>query len=167
MSRFFSLQLARLDRIRQSSTLLFIGVIGIESLVFGLLLAQLIETLFPLNQSIPDPGCSLAASISVAVVIMPIFETFVFQCGSFWFLTRWKLPQWIFWVVMIVPFAAAHLQHSSARALGAGVVGGAYLDTCYVLVRQRDSFAKAFCVTAVAHGLHNLLAIILGELFPG
>jgi hypothetical protein len=59
-----------------------------------------------------------------------------------------------------VLFAAAHFTEGLAVGVGAGLVGGFYFAFTYVHRRERSRWT-ALWTTAVCHGIHNAIAILL------
>lgn len=166
MLQIFYKSFARLDRYLTANAFLLMAAVGVESLVFGGLVFEAVNYVFPVNLPNPFSAWSPTLYFLVVVVIMPILETLVFQSAPYWALKKWQIRGWIFWLIMVAPFALAHSQYSIARGIGAGVVGGLYLGACYVLVRGRYSFLYAFAITASAHSLHNLIVVVVDRIFP-
>src|SRR5258708_34998006 len=90
-----------------------------------------------------------------AVLVGPLIETLILQCLP---VIAAQSLRWNFlgqFIASIVLFAAAHFVVAGvATGISAGIVSGAYFGFTYVHWSQK-SYATAYALTALSHGLHN------------
>jgi hypothetical protein len=146
-------------RYRRRSPWSFCWRIAIESVVVSFAAALIFV---PFVNTEPRTLLELPyyAFFLLGVLIAPLVETVLFQAlpVGVMRLLRTRFG----WQVLVATalFAAAHFREGVSVGLGAGLVGGFYFAFTYVHWRERSRWT-ALWTTAVCHGIHNGIAIIL------
>jgi hypothetical protein len=92
------------------------------------------------------------------VLVAPIAETLLLQTAPIEISRALRGRRALQFAAGSVPFAALHFIGGIASGVAAGVVGGAYFAHTYLECRPR-SWWTASWVTAMTHGLHNLIVV--------
>lgn len=103
---------------------------------------------------VTDSTTSVKYSFITAIIIAPIFETFLFQSLPFSVSRRLKLKFWLYLSLMTIPFALLHYHNgyiSIVNAFLSGLIYGASF-----IVWAKDRYRDAVIVVCLIHGLHNL-----------
>ena len=103
---------------------------------------------------ITDP---LMMIVSV-VFLAPILETLLFQTVPIEFFRLLNRPLIVQFLAGMMPFAGVHFLGGVVAGIAAGVVGGIFF--CYTYLECRStSWWRSTWVTAVTHGLHNVIVL--------
>ncbi len=94
----------------------------------------------------------------LGVFVAPVFETLLLQSAPIGIARLCGAKSGVQALSSIVPFFLGHLTEGVGTGLVAGLVGGFYYAVTYIRWR-RVSWWSAFWVTAVSHGIHNLLLL--------
>lgn len=106
-----------------------------------------------------EESFSYSDSFFPMVIFAPIVETVLFQLfpvflvGLFGENNNWKIA------IATLAFAIPHFLLGFVAGISAGVIGGFYLAFTYLHWRK-DSRWRAFWVTTLSHGIHNLIAFL-------
>jgi hypothetical protein len=138
----------------------FVFRILVQQFAVKVLVAVVIVAFLP-EAEIADRTTILREPVLAAiilVVIAPIAETFLLQTATIETCRALRGRRPLQFAVGSVPFAALHFIGGVASGIAAGVVGGAFFAHTYLECRQR-SWWTATWVTAVTHGIHNLIVL--------
>ncbi len=144
--------------------LTFCWQITVENLIVSLLLTGLIHLLFQPETRTNLSALSASAFLWLVIIVGPVVETVALQVAPVFLARRLGLSFFGQILFSVIPFALLHFTRSIGTGIGAGIIGGFYSAFTYVHWRQK-SLWKAYWVTALSHGLHNLalFAMLIGE----
>lgn len=119
--------------------------------IINVLLSFMLAAFLPTS----DSTTSAKYSFITAIIIAPIFETFLFQSLPFSISRRLKLKFWLYLTLMTIPFALLHYHNgyiSIVNAFISGLIYGASF-----IVWAKDRYRDAVIAVCLIHGLHNLV----------
>ncbi|MDR0437036.1 MAG: CPBP family intramembrane metalloprotease [Bacteroidales bacterium] len=112
-----------------------------------------------------DMEKGLPYGIAVLVALMPIVETFLYQYLPIIIVNKFSKNKYLQVFISAILFGLGHITHSISYAIFA-IFTGVVLATGFILYKENHSTQKAFWVTALVHGLFNLVSVLLMLVFP-
>ena len=107
----------------------------------------------------------LLLGIIILVFIVPVLETFFYQYLTIFIIGKFSTNKYLQVSFSAILFGLGHLSHSLSYAIFAVFVG-IVLAIGLILYKEKTNAGKAFCVTALVHGIVNLIAVLFMVLFP-
>ncbi len=147
------------QRYKQRSPWAFCWRIALEGLAVSLLCALALSQLFPdLHREFPD--WSTGKIFLVIVVLAPVYETLLLQALPIFIARKLKAPFAVQVLASMALFAAPHFLDGISAGICAGIIGGFYFAFTFAHWRDKSRWT-AFWVTALAHTMHNAIAMAL------
>ena len=147
----------------------FIGVFLLLSFIAKMAIGGLF--LFPFFSIEDEPfgadrlaGSNLLFGIISLVILVPILETFLFQQLPISVVSKFSKNKYLQVFVSAVLFGITHPY--SLLYIIYTIFAGIVLATGFILYKEVHGTRKAFCVTALVHGLVNLVAVLAIIFFP-